>query len=77
MQRRMVLYTRHKIVDIGYEMAAFTASDYPMYSASERVWVKLAAIRDAMELYPQSEWFWYLDQVSPPRSPDLTSRMRL
>jgi hypothetical protein len=46
-------------------MAVFTTSDYPMYSESQRVWVKLAALRDAMEQYPRTEWFWYLDQVSP------------
>jgi hypothetical protein len=34
-----------------------------MYAEKERVWVKLAALRDAMDQYPNSQWFWYLDQV--------------
>jgi hypothetical protein len=44
-------------------MAVFNSTDYPMYTEAERVWVKLAALRDAMKQYPKSEWFWYLDQV--------------
>jgi hypothetical protein len=48
---------------VGYEMVAFNSSDFPIYPESERVWAKLAALRKAMELYPHSEWFWYLDQV--------------
>ena len=55
--------------DVGYELAVFNSSEYTMYSESERVWVKLAALRDAMSLYPKSEWFWYLDQVKSLTSP--------
>ena len=48
---------------IGYEMAVYNSSEYPMYSEDERVWIKLAALRTAMTEHPRSEWFWYLDQV--------------
>jgi len=49
-----------------YELAVFNASDYaPMFAENEQTWVKLAALRDAMDWYPHAEWFWYLDQVSP------------
>ena len=48
---------------IGYEMVAFNSTDFPMYSENDRVWAKLAALRKAMDLFPHSEWFWYLDQV--------------
>lgn len=45
-------------------MAVFNSTDYTAYSESEGVWVKLAALRDAMSQYPRSEWFWFLDQVT-------------
>lgn len=54
---------RHKRLRRGYGFVAFNSTDYPMYSESEREWVKLAALRDAMNRFPNFEWFWYLDQV--------------
>lgn len=51
---------------IGYKMAVYNSSEYPMYHENENVWVKLAALRDAMAEHPKSEWFWYLDQVFTP-----------
>ena len=42
----------------------FNSTDYTAYSQSEGVWIKLAALRDAMSQFPRSEWFWYLDQVT-------------
>ena len=51
---------------IGYEMAIYNSSEYPMYSEDERAWVKLAVLRDVMAEYSESEWFWYLDQVFTP-----------
>jgi len=44
----------------------YNATQFTTYSESERVWTKLAALREAMNEYPHSEWFWYLDQVLPP-----------
>lgn len=57
---------------VGYELAVYNATEFTRYDESERVWTKLAALRDAMNAYPQTEWFWYLDQVHPPI--DLESR---
>ena len=54
-------------LNAGYGMAVFNSEDYPMYSEAESVWIKLAALRDAMDQYPHSQWFWYLDQVFPLR----------
>jgi hypothetical protein len=51
---------------IGYEIAVYNSSEYPMYFENESVWIKLAALRDAMTEHPESEWFWYLDQVFTP-----------
>jgi hypothetical protein len=51
---------------IGYKMAVYNSSEYSMYNENENVWVKLAALRDAMAEHPKSEWFWYLDQVFTP-----------
>jgi len=49
---------------LDYELAIFNASDFTQYTEAERSWVKLSALRDAMTLHPNSEWFWYLDLVS-------------
>lgn len=46
-------------------MAIYNSTAYQMYGPNERVWVKLAALRDAMAQFPHAEWFWYLDQVNP------------
>jgi len=47
----------------GYKLAVFNSTDYVDYTETERVWVKLAALRDAMTQNPSADWFWYLDQV--------------
>src|SRR5579862_6543019 len=53
----------HMELTLGYELVIYNASEFRRYSESERSWVKLAALRDAMAQHPHSEWFWYLDQV--------------
>jgi len=47
-------------------MAVYNSDDYRPSEEGEQVWSKLEALRDAMDEFPNTQWFWYLDQVRPP-----------
>ncbi|CCG83112.1 Putative uncharacterized protein [Taphrina deformans PYCC 5710] len=58
----------------GYELAIRQLSSTPNEQISPKVrgWAKLKLLREVVEAYPDSEWFWFLDQDAVIMDPQIS-----